>query len=157
MTGSREVEAISLGRQLSLIARRWRQNLDARLRPFGVTDATWQPLLELKRHNGPMRQKEIAGALQLDKSSVVRTLRMLEKKGLIIRYPDEHDKRSHYIAMTEAGHNCTRDILRIAAELEQEILEFLGPESTALTYEIAQKIFQSVERAGQYLTGPDHT
>lgn len=80
-------ETVTLGRMMGLIARRWRQILDGQLRPHDLTDATWQPLLELQRHGRPLHPKELAEALLLDKSSMVRILRTLEEKNFITREP----------------------------------------------------------------------
>ena len=51
-------------------ARQWRRTVDRRLQPFGLTEATWLPLIYLARAPVPMRQKDLAAALALDGSSV---------------------------------------------------------------------------------------
>jgi MarR family transcriptional regulator for hemolysin len=53
----------------SLIARagrQWRRAVDRRLQPFGLTEATWLPLIHLARAPVPMRQKDLAASLVLD-------------------------------------------------------------------------------------------
>ncbi|MBS0986248.1 MarR family winged helix-turn-helix transcriptional regulator [Acetobacter thailandicus] len=117
---------ITLGRMLNQTARLWRHILNIRLLPYGLTDATWQPLLELKRQNRPMHQKDIAEALFLDKSSVVRTLRNLEQQGLITRVPDKNDRRAHYIVITDEGNKRIEYVLKIASEVENEVIQKLS-------------------------------
>jgi hypothetical protein len=66
-------------------ARQWRRAVDRRLQPFGLTEATWLPLIYLARASAPMRQKDLAAALTLDGSSVVRLLDALEASELVER------------------------------------------------------------------------
>jgi MarR family transcriptional regulator, transcriptional regulator for hemolysin len=90
----------------SLIARagrQWRRAVDRRLQPFGLTEATWLPLIYLARAPEPMRQKDLAAALVLDGSSVVRLLDSLESAGLIERRPESTDRRAKMITVTGRG------------------------------------------------------
>src|SRR5215469_13932910 len=83
-----------LGAQIAQAARVWRRVVDHRMRPFGLTEATWLPLLHLARAPSAMRQKELAASLSLDSSSVVRLLDALETAGLIERREDDADRRA---------------------------------------------------------------
>src|SRR3954453_14800726 len=74
-------------------ARQWRRAVDRRLQPFGLTEATWLPLIYLARAPAPMRQKDLAAALGLDGSSVVRLLDALETSGHIERREGGKDRR----------------------------------------------------------------
>ncbi|WP_342627141.1 MarR family transcriptional regulator [Nguyenibacter vanlangensis] len=131
--------AITLGRMLAQIARRWRHILNTRLLPYGLTDATWQPLLELSRQNRPMSQQEIADALLLDKSSVVRTLRALEALDLITRIPDARDGRAYCIVLTGTGHERIETVLQAASGIEEEVIEKLGSHGS-----VAKEIFGEI-------------
>ena len=75
------------GTLLSQTARQWRRAVDQRLQPFGLTEATWLPLIRVARAKTAMRQKDLAASLSLDGSSVVRLLDSLEKANLIERRP----------------------------------------------------------------------
>ncbi|WP_428535755.1 MarR family winged helix-turn-helix transcriptional regulator [Rhodopila sp.] len=84
-------------------ARQWRRAVDRRLQPFGLTEATWLPLIHLARAPAPVRQKDLAGSLVLDGSSVVRLLDALEAAGLIERREESGDRRAKTISVTERG------------------------------------------------------
>ena len=71
--------------------------MDRRLQPFGLTEATWLPLIYLARATAPMRQKDLAAALALDGSSVVRLLDALEASGQIERREESGDRRAKTI------------------------------------------------------------
>ncbi len=84
-------------------ARQWRRAVDRRLQPFGLTEATWLPLIHLARAPVPMRQKDLAASLVLDGSSVVRLLDSLESAGLIERREESADRRAKSISVTTFG------------------------------------------------------
>jgi MarR family transcriptional regulator, transcriptional regulator for hemolysin len=56
------------------VSREWRRAMDGRLQAYGLTEATWLPLLRIARSEAPMRQNELAASLSLNGSSVVRLL-----------------------------------------------------------------------------------
>src|SRR5579871_1146066 len=82
------------GSLVARAARQWRREVDRRLQPFGLTEATWLPLIYLARAKAPMRQKDLAAALTLDGSSVVRLLDALEASRLIERREEGADRRA---------------------------------------------------------------
>ncbi|MGO4611814.1 MarR family transcriptional regulator, partial [Variovorax sp. 2RAF20] len=76
-----------IGIRLVGLARRWRQALDARLSSAGLSDATWAPLIHLHELGGGISQSELAAAVGLDGSSLVRLLDILVEQALIERRP----------------------------------------------------------------------
>ncbi|HQT80189.1 MAG TPA: MarR family transcriptional regulator [Rhodopila sp.] len=88
---------------IARVGRQWRRAVDRRLQPFGLTEATWLPLIHLARAPVPLRQKELAASLVLDGSSVVRLLDSLEAAGLIERREESADRRAKTISVTERG------------------------------------------------------
>src|SRR5215471_8375318 len=88
------------GSLVARAARQWRRAVDRRLQPFGLTEATWLPLIYLSRVPAPMRQKDLAAALGLDGSSVVRLLDALEASGHIERREAGTDRRAKTITLT---------------------------------------------------------
>lgn len=125
------VETERLGRLIGLIGRQWRRVIDLRLEPFGLTEATWAPLVRLSRAPAPMRQKDIAAALALDNSSVVRILKTLEAAGLIERGADEQDGRAKAIALTQEGRALVRRVALVSENLETEVLQAMDAREVA--------------------------
>jgi MarR family transcriptional regulator for hemolysin len=129
----------------SLVARagrQWRRAVDRRLRRFGLTEATWLPLIHLARATAPMRQKDLAASLVLDGSSVVRLLDALETSGLIERHEENADRRAKTIALTALG-------ISIIDQVEAASREVRGGALTGLTddeIEIATGILERVCR-----------
>src|SRR5258708_19911290 len=96
---------LDFGFTLARLSRRLRQAVDAELRTFGLTDATWRPLAYVGRLGGGVRQKELATALGIEGPSLVRLLDSLERRGLIERREDERDRRPRAISLPPPRHN----------------------------------------------------
>src|SRR5690606_7671785 len=71
------------GRLIGTLARKWRRAVDQSFREIGLTDATRAPLIALHDSSQPMRQKDLAETLSLEKSSLVRVLSQLRDMGLV--------------------------------------------------------------------------
>jgi DNA-binding MarR family transcriptional regulator len=94
--------------KLGQVARRWRALIDTRLKVFGLTDATWRPLLHLSKLPAPPRQTDLADSLGIEGPSLVRLLDTLERDGYIVRCADS-DRRTKTIRQVgerAARHQC---------------------------------------------------
>ncbi|WP_211681774.1 MarR family winged helix-turn-helix transcriptional regulator [Neokomagataea anthophila] len=128
------------------IARRWRQMIDARLQPYGVTDATWLPLLELDKAVEPMHQKDIAASLGVDNSAVVRVLNTLEQRGLVQRVPDNRDRRARAVSLTAEGRQRVSEIYRLSAQMEEELLAGVTAEELRVTRKVLGVIMHRIDQ-----------
>ena len=104
---------IDFGFRVARIARRLRQAVDAELRAFGLTEATWRPLAYVGRLGGGVRQKELATALSIEGPTLVRLLDNLERRGLIERREDETDRRARGIYLTRAGRELAVRVAKV--------------------------------------------
>src|ERR1700751_6284321 len=104
------------------VAREWRRAVDARLQVYGLTEATWLPLLRIARSEAPMRQNELAASLSLDGSSVVRLLDALENSGLVERCEDPADRRAKSLALTPRGRRTVDQVERVSQEIRDLVL-----------------------------------
>jgi MarR family transcriptional regulator for hemolysin len=129
-----------LGTLVGLIARQWRKAVDARLQTFGLTEATWLPLLRLAQAGKPMRQKDLAAVLMLDTSSVVRILGNLDAAGLIEQRPDEEDRRAKAIIITEAGRALVRQVENVSQDIENEVVAGIADIDLAMSRRVLETI-----------------
>lgn len=119
------------GAQIAQAARLWRRVVDHRMRPFGLTEATWLPLLHLARSPTAMRQKELAASLSLDSSSVVRLLDALEAARLIMRRENDADRRAKTIGLTPLGRATVAKVERVAQQVRGDAVIGLSDEELA--------------------------
>ncbi|MBB1627274.1 MarR family winged helix-turn-helix transcriptional regulator [Achromobacter sp. UMC71] len=129
-----------LSTRIGVVARQWRRAVDQRLQPFDLTQATWLPLVQLARAPGPMRQKELAAALSLDNSAVVRVLQSLEASGFIERLEDPDDRRAKALAITAQGRQLVRRVHTVSAELERELLDGMAPADVDAAHRVLERL-----------------
>jgi len=111
-----------IGIRLVGLARRWRQALDARLSSVGLSDATWAPLMHLHERGGGISQSDLAAAVGLDGSSLVRLLDILVEQALIERRPHAVDRRVKLVHLTPAGRRTAASIRKRLQAIESELL-----------------------------------
>jgi len=134
----------------SLIAqtgRQWRRAVDVHLQPFGLTEATWLPLLHVARAPAPMRQKDLAASLSLDGSSVVRLLDALQIAGLIERREEAADRRAKTIGLTALGRSTVERVEAVSNQIRHAALAGLTDEEIATATRILQQICRSLAQA----------
>ncbi len=130
----------TFGSLLSLAARQWRRGVDHGLQPFGLTEATWLPLIRLARAPEAMRQKELAASLSLDSSAVVRLLDSLQEAGLIDRREADGDRRAKSIVLTKAGQAMVDKVEDSAREVRDGALAGLSPQDIATATRVLRHI-----------------
>jgi MarR family transcriptional regulator for hemolysin len=121
-------------------ARQWRRAVDRRLHPFGLTEATWLPLIYLARAPVPMRQKDLADALTLDGSSVVRLLDALEAAELVERRIGYDDRRARIIVPTRRGLSIVEQVEAVSREVRNATLIGLSDDELEISTRVLQQI-----------------
>jgi DNA-binding MarR family transcriptional regulator len=104
----------SVGYRLKLALHSWIRQLDAALRPLGVTHLQFFALdtIELFRERDETpSQVRIAAALQIDPMMISKILRLLEQRGYVERSPHPDDPRANALHLTPAG----RDLVHTAS------------------------------------------
>jgi MarR family transcriptional regulator for hemolysin len=134
---------IDFGFRVARIARRLRQAVDAELSVLGLTEATWRPLVYVRRLGDGVRQKELATALSIEGPSLVRILDNLERRGLIERRADESDRRARGIYLTRAGLELAKRAAKAGGEVQARVLANV----TAAELEACQRVLSNIERA----------
>lgn len=120
------------GFRLYLVARLWRREVDETLGRYGLSAATWQPLLHVFRLGEGIRQRDLAESLGIEGPSLVRLLDTLETQGLIERREDEADRRAKAVHLTEDGRTLVEGIRGVAAEVRERLLAGVADEDVML-------------------------
>ena len=141
--------AEEIGLRLVLLGRRWRNALDERLRHAGLTDATWRPLVHLRRLPEPPTQRELAALLGIEGPSLVPLLDNLAKADLIERRADEHDRRARRIHLTAKGRGLASNMQREVSAAESALVSGLSPEELSHCAQALLRLEEALGRAGQ--------
>ena len=118
--------------------------MDHRLQPFGLTEATWLPLIHLARAPTPPRQKDLAASLVLDGSSVVRLLDSLETAGLIERHEESGDRRAKTITVTGRGRSIIDQVEAASREVRANTLTGISAEDIAIATTVLERVCQNL-------------
>jgi MarR family transcriptional regulator for hemolysin len=134
------------GALVARAARQWRRAVDRRLQPFGLTEATWLPLIYLARASTPMRQKDLAAAVTLDGSSVVRLLDALATAHLIERSEGSTDRRAKIITITAQGWSIIEQVEAIAREVRSATLDGLSDDELGVATRVLDTVCSNLAR-----------
>lgn len=145
MTDTKHTPRSRFGIRFSLLARRWRRALDARLAAEGLSDATWAPLMHLKETGGGTTQKELAALVGVDGSSLVRVLDILVRQGFVERRVDEADARARLIYLTPEGESRVNEIRKVLTKGEEAMLVDIDDAEIAAMLEHFDRIERRLE------------
>ncbi|MGL4332950.1 MAG: MarR family winged helix-turn-helix transcriptional regulator [Bacteroidales bacterium] len=93
-----------------------------------ITFEMIQVLVELWKQDG-INQQELANKTFKDKSSLSYLLNNLEKRDLVLRYEDEHDRRNKLILLTDKGRELQNHFSPILGEIYAQMAEKLDPDT----------------------------
>lgn len=118
----------------------WRNLLDKRLKPLGLSQAKWRTLLHLSLAKESLTQTELAIRLGIEGASLVSLLDGLAKSGWIVRKDVPHDRRSKTVQLTEKAHETLAHIHATADHLREELLSVLTQQELEHCVQVLQKI-----------------
>ena len=138
----------AFGALIGQVARRWRALVDLRLKKYGLTEATWRPLLHLSKFETPPRQTDLAESLSIEGPSLVRLLDTLERDGYILRCADS-DRRTKTIRLTPRGETLQRKIAAVVAETRDQVLDGVADRELAAATEVLEQVQRAVRALGE--------
>ncbi len=78
----------------------WRNELDRRLKPLGLSQAKWRTLMHIARADEPLSQQLLAKKMGIEGATLVGLLDRLGKDGWIVRQLAPNDRRVKHIILT---------------------------------------------------------
>jgi MarR family transcriptional regulator for hemolysin len=112
---------LCLGRLLE--RRLWRALGEAEL---GLTPTQARTLVALHFH-APLTQQELAVHIDVEPSTLVGTLDVMEREGLARRDPNPSDRRAHLVQTTEKGEALIPRLFGLWGAVEGVLLDALSP------------------------------
>jgi len=147
MSSAKTAGRNAFGALLGRTYRQWRRAADLRLQSCNLTEATWLPLLRIARAPSPPRQKDLAAALFVDGSAVVRLLDNLEQAGLIQRKEGATDRRAKTIHLTLRGRAIADKAETAARRIRQDALAGLSEQDIDTTTRVLEHICRVLDNS----------
>ena len=106
---------VSMGHLTGLASRLFNRLLTSRFKQAGIniTAEQWGVILTLKQY-GSISQSQICDILYLEKSSVSRSVEVLEKNGWVMRVKSQTDSRTKLVNLTEQSLDVVSECTKIA-------------------------------------------
>lgn len=111
---------------------------------YGLTASIGFILINIDPENGTPATK-IAPQFGLEPRSITRTLKSMEKDGLIYRKQSETDKRFVRIFLTEKGKEKREIARKVIKQFNLMIYENIEQEKLQVFFEVIRKVYQLVE------------
>jgi len=105
------------------------QVYDRYLQPSGLKATQFSLLVTLER-TGAITVTRLAERMAMERTTLTRNLRPLERKGLVRIMPGK-DRRTRGIAITEAGSRVVEQTMPLWEEAQARVVNELGPERWA--------------------------
>ena len=135
----------NVGRQVGLLARLWRTELDNRLRPHGLSQARWLLLLHLADGDGGLAQLDLAVLAGVTGPTLVRQIDQLETAGFVQRREDDNDRRVKRVTLTPAGRTKLEDVDKVASILRADMLADSDPKDIEAMMALLTKLTRRIE------------
>ena len=128
-------------------ARAWRQELDARLKPMGLSQAKWRTLMHLSLAGNALTQAEIAARLGVEEPTVVNLIHRLEKESWITRKNSPHDRRCKMVLLGRRAQRVIAQINSSARTLRNELLADISTPDLQMCMDVLAHIKDRAEKS----------
>ncbi len=101
-------------------ARQLARIFDEVFRPLNLTNGQFSLLMSLNRPEPP-RLTDLTGQLGMDRTTLTASVKVLERRGLMVQQPDEKDKRAKRLTLTDAGRELLKEAVPIWRETHARV------------------------------------
>src|SRR5262249_23011902 len=137
----------TFGQLLHGVARAWRQKLDQRLKPMGLSQAKWRTLMHLSLAGDALTQAEIAARLGVEEPTVVTLLHRLERENWITRTNSALDRRCKMVLLGRRALRVIAEINSSANTLRHELLADIPNSDLQICMKVLARIRDRAERS----------
>ena len=123
--------AVCVGNNLRKISRAVTQAYDEALRPSGVTVAQFSTLGTL-HESGPLSINQLAAAMDLDRTTLARNVKIMARDELVEIKPSAQDKRVKEIHLTRNGQLALETAAPLWLQVQTRFVNGLGQDQLAM-------------------------
>jgi MarR family transcriptional regulator, organic hydroperoxide resistance regulator len=128
-----------------ILGRRTRA-INAHLRTFDVDYPRWRILAVLAEYSGATMGR-LADLTSIDRTTLTRTLSLMEQAGLVSRQEQESDRRSVAVSLTPAGRRLFARILPLALAETDRALTGFSPKEIGVLRNWLKRIADNLKTA----------
>ena len=139
----------TFGQLLHGTARAWRQKLDQRLKPMGLSQAKWRTLMHLSIAPEALTQAEIAARLGVEEPTVVTLLHRLERESWITRKSSPRDRRCKMVLLAQRAQRVITQINRSADDLRHELLADIPNADLQTCIKVLTRVRERADKNGK--------
>jgi MarR family transcriptional regulator, transcriptional regulator for hemolysin len=123
-----------------------RTAVDQRLKPLGITRSQWWALINISRDQSKgLSQIELARVMDIGKVTLGGLIDRLEKNGLVMRVPDDADRRSKRVRLSKNGNALLRRMESVGVKVNLQIMQGITPEEEQQLIHILSKMKRNLK------------
>ena len=130
---------------LSRVARAYKTAADKVAAQYGLSQATAWPAVVISRMGDRVRPGEVAEAMGLDPSSVVRVIDQLISAELLSREEDATDRRARLLTLPDNGRERVRQIGEAMTPFRRELFRDIEQSELETCLKVLEKLGQSIK------------
>ncbi len=111
------------------------RSFDVTVEQFGILVVLW--------YKEGIRQQDIAVTLNRDKTTIARIVENMINKDLIVKVPDQVDKRNKLIYLTKKGKALQKQMIASSGSVYMQSLKGFSDEELAMGLKIVKKIMNN--------------
>src|ERR1043166_8132922 len=143
------------GQLLHGTARAWRQKLDERLKPMGLSQAKWRTLMHLSLPGDALTLAEIAARLGVEEPPAVTLLHRLEREDWITRSNSPRDRRCKMVLLGRRAQRVIAEITSSAETLRHELLSDIPMSDLQTCIKVLVRIRERADKDEKTRSGRD--
>jgi DNA-binding MarR family transcriptional regulator len=137
----------SVGYLVRQTHRAFTRALQARIAPHGVSIGMWFFLRALWQEDG-ISQRELSQRVGMMEPTTASALNNMERKGFVRRIRNRNDRRIVNVFLTERGRTLRRELLPLAAEVNEVALRGVSADEVARLRATLDKLRTSLDANG---------
>ncbi len=108
-----------------------------------VTVAQWRVMVNLWLKDG-QSQQELGQATGKEKTSITRLIHGMEKRSLVVRVPDQQDRRQNLIYLTHKGRELQSDLMSLALQNLASAQSGIAPQDLETCKEVLRQVIANL-------------
>lgn len=134
------------GRYVSVTYRHMISYMSRKMEPLHIGPGQYTYLFALYVEDG-QTQQSLSDRMLVDKSATARAIDKLEELGYVVRKPDNIDKRSYRVFLTQKGIEIKPQLESIVGEVQEILLGNLADEEKNILKVLLRKVSRNMIQA----------